>query len=290
MKTQTLSLSLSALVLAASAFPLGAQTAPPAPAPVHHTTTTTMHHATTTPACVKLPELSPKIPALPAGLPCARPLYTITHFPDTHLDYASPLISPEVRETLSSEKTTYSLAYVDTVIGTGPVALPGKYYTVHYTGYLANGTKFDSSVDRGEPITFPYGQHRVIPGWDTGFEGMRVGGKRRLYIPYQLAYGEAGRPPAIPARAQLVFDVEFISQSDDAPKPKTPPMPPHHLQPNPARMAPGSGLPGAAPAAPGAGTTAPATKPATPPAGTTAPATPPTSTTTPPTSSQPQQH
>jgi peptidylprolyl isomerase len=206
-----------------------------------------MHHASITPGCARLPELSPKIPALPAGLPCAKPLYTLTNTPNIRLDYASPLVSPELREVLSGEKTTYSLDYVDTGIGTGPLAQPKKFYTVHYTGYLADGTKFDSSVDRGAPITFPYGQHRVIPGWDTGFEGMHVGGKRRLYIPYQLAYGEAGRPPVIPAKAELVFDVEFISQSDEEPKPATPPMP---------RQPP---------------TTSPAAKPATPPAGTTTP-------------------
>jgi peptidylprolyl isomerase len=187
--------------------------------------------------------MSPKIPALPANAPCPRALYTLTHTPDTHLDYASPLVSPELRSELSGEKSTYSLVYVDTEIGTGPLAQPGKFYTVHYTGYLADGTKFDSSVDRGEPITFPYGKHRVIEGWDTGFEGMRVGGKRRLYIPYQLAYGENGRPPIIPAKAELVFDVEFIAQGDEMPKPKQPPVmhrpepmhsEPMHPEPKPA--------------------------------------------------------
>lgn len=227
---------LPALFLSAIALPLAAQTAPK---PVHHTATAhhaTAEHHTAAVGCAKLPELSPKIPALPAGLPCARPLYTLTHTPDVHLDYASPLLSPELRAALSSEKTTYSLDYVDTVIGTGPLAVPGKFYTVHYTGYLADGTKFDSSVDRGEPISFPYGQHRVIAGWDTGFEGMHVGGKRRLYIPYELAYGEAGRPPVIPAKAELVFDVEFIAQGDEMPKPK--PLPPPAAPAKPATPPP----------------------------------------------------
>jgi peptidylprolyl isomerase len=182
-----------------------------------------MHHAGTAAGCATLPEISSKIPALPAGLSCAKPLYTLTSTPAIRLEYASPLVTPELRAVLSGEKTTYSLDYVDTVIGTGPLAQPKKFYTVHYTGYLLDGTKFDSSVDRGKPITFPYGQHRVIEGWDTGFEGMHVGGKRRLYIPYQLAYGEAGRAPVIPAKAELVFDVEFVSQSDDQPKPDAPP-------------------------------------------------------------------
>jgi peptidylprolyl isomerase len=226
---KTHNLPLSALILAVAALPLGAQTA--ATHTIHHTPE---HHAAT--GCVRVPELSPKIPALPASSPCPHALYTLTHTPDTHLDYASPMVTPELRAELTGEKTTYSLAYVDTVIGTGPLAQPGKFYTVHYTGYLADGTKFDSSVDRGKPITFPYGQHRVIPGWDTGFEGMHVGGKRRLYIPYQLAYGEAGRPPVIPAKAELVFDVEFISQSDEEPKPapptpRQPPTPPPTAKP-----------------------------------------------------------
>ena len=124
-------------------------------------------------------------------------------------------------------KTLYTLKYIDTFIGTGPLAETHKWYTVRYTGWLADGTKFDSSYDHpgGQPITFPYGAQRVIIGWDTGFEGMHVGGKRRLFIPYQLAYGETGRPPVIPAKADLVFDVELVSMSDTPPEPPaaTPP-------------------------------------------------------------------
>ena len=94
---------------------------------------------------------------------------------------------------IGSFYTPGSLGYVDTEIGTGPLAQPHKWYTVHYTGYLMNGTKFDSSVDRGEPISFPYGAHRVIEGWDTGFEGMHVGGKRRLKHP-GCKFGTSDRP------------------------------------------------------------------------------------------------
>jgi peptidylprolyl isomerase len=208
MKIQTTTLLLSLATL-----PLAAQTAthPTTHAPV-------AHHAVV--GCVKVADYSPKIPALPSTAPCPKPLYTLTHIPDTHLDYVSPLVSPELRTELGGEKSTYSLIYVDTLVGTGPLAQPGKFYTVHYTGYLPDGTKFDSSVDRGEPITFPYGKHRVIQGWDTAFEGMRIGGKRRLFIPYQLGYGEAGRPPVIPAKSELIFDVEFIAQGDEAPGPK----------------------------------------------------------------------
>ena len=99
--------------------------------------------------------------------------------------------------------TMYSLKYIDTKIGTGPLAEPRKYYTVNYTGYFPDGTKFDSSLDRKEPFTFPYGAHRVIIGWDTGFEGMHVGGKRRLFVPYQLAYGPLGNPPRMPGEGEF---------------------------------------------------------------------------------------
>ena len=81
---------------------------------------------------------------------------------------------------------------------------------VHYTGYLDNGKIFDSSIERDEPIEFPLGKGMVIPGWEEGIALMSVGDKIRLIIPYQLAYGVAGRPPLIPAKAQLTFDVELI--------------------------------------------------------------------------------
>lgn len=121
-------------------------------------------------------------------------------------------------------RTLYRLRYLDIVVGKGPLAEPHKWYTVRYTGWLTDGTKFDSSYDHpgGAPITFPYGAKRVIIGWDTGFEGMHVGGKRRLYIPYQLAYGEMGRPPVIPAKSDLVFDIELVSMSDNPPEQPAP--------------------------------------------------------------------
>ena len=107
------------------------------------------------------------------------------------------------------------------------MAEPGQFYTVHYTGWLASdGSKFDSSLDRNEPITFAQGAHRVIPGWDGGFLGMHVGGKRRLFIPYQLAYGERGKPPVIPAKSDLVFDIELIAAGDTPPPPPVPATPP----------------------------------------------------------------
>ncbi len=131
---------------------------------------------------------------------------------------------PGVPKVVGTPKPLYSLRYIDTVIGTGDLAQPRKYYTVRYTGWLTDGTKFDSSDDHEgkAPITFPYGARRVIIGWDTGFEGMHVGGKRRLYIPYQLAYGETGRPP-IPPNSDLIFDLELVSMSDTPPADVAPP-------------------------------------------------------------------
>ncbi len=98
----------------------------------------------------------------------------------------------------------------DLVVGTGAVAEPGMTVSVHYTGWLTDGTKFDSSVDRGQPYQFTLGRGDVIRGWDEGVKGMRVGGKRKLTIPSDLGYGAQGRPPVIPPNATLVFDVELL--------------------------------------------------------------------------------
>ena len=102
-----------------------------------------------------------------------------------------------------------TLRYIDTRLGTGAVAAPGMEYTVHYTGWLRDGTRFDSSIGR-EPLKFVQGRRLVIAGWEMGFEGMKVGGTRRLFIPYQLAYGEQGRG-SIPPKAELIFDVELLA-------------------------------------------------------------------------------
>jgi len=106
--------------------------------------------------------------------------------------------------------TDSGLKYVDLVAGTGREATAGNQVSVHYTGWLTNGTKFDSSVDRKEPFSFPLGAGRVIKGWDEGVAGMKVGGKRKLSIPSQLGYGARGAGGVIPPNATLVFDVELL--------------------------------------------------------------------------------
>jgi peptidylprolyl isomerase len=222
------------LLFASVALALNVSAQSPTPAKPHpaaaHASTHPSAVATSTGAhaCSKLPELSSKIPALPAGAPCAKPLYTMTTVPNIHVDYISPEEGPSFKETLGLDATTFSLDYIDTKVGTGELAAPHKYYSIQYTGYLVDGSKFDSSYDHPdhEPFVFGIGQHQVIPGWDTGFAGMRVGGKRRLFIPYQLAYGPSGRPPSIPAKAELIFDLEFVAQSDEKPEPKAAPVAP----------------------------------------------------------------
>jgi FKBP-type peptidyl-prolyl cis-trans isomerase len=108
------------------------------------------------------------------------------------------------------------LKIIDTNVGTGAVATPGHSVTVHYTGWLyvngAKGTKFDSSVDRGTPFTFGLGAGQVIPGWDQGVAGMKVGGKRTLIIPPELGYGDNGAGGGlIPPGATLIFDVQLLA-------------------------------------------------------------------------------
>jgi peptidylprolyl isomerase len=228
-------------------------------------------------------------------------------------------------------RTAFSLRIEDYKLGTGPEAEPNKLYKVHYTGWLASdGHKFDSSYDHPgppeldkdskpvlgpdgnpkhsapQPMAFPQGMGRLIPGFDQGVNGMRIGGKRRIFIPWQLAYGAKGRPgpdathPGIPPKADLIFDVELVEVADLPQSPMRPGMGMPGGRPMPRPQMPGQpGAPGTPPAGatatpatpPPAGTTA--TPPATtPPAQTTAPATPPASTppSTPPPAPAPQSH
>jgi uncharacterized damage-inducible protein DinB len=127
---------------------------------------------------------------------------------DPKMPDAVPAVSGKVVEAAT-------LRYIDVKTGDGAPAQAGEQYTVHYTGWLRDGTKFDSSIGK-KPLEFVQGRRQVIAGWEMGFEGMRVGGQRRLFIPYQLAYGEQGRG-SIPPKAELIFDVELL---------KTTPAPP----------------------------------------------------------------
>ncbi len=98
----------------------------------------------------------------------------------------------------------------DIKVGAGKEAVSGKMVSVNYTGWLTNGTKFDSSFDRNQPFEFHLGAGEVIRGWDEGVKGMKVGGKRKLTIPADMGYGASGAPPVIPPNATLVFDVELL--------------------------------------------------------------------------------
>ena len=193
----------SALFLLACSTAAGAQTT------VHPTVHHTRHRAAA---------------AKPAACPAATP---------------APVLPPGIPPAAGPVQTAFALRYVDMQVGTGEVVSPGEFLTVQYTGWLAsNGTKFDSSLDRGVPFPFQQGVHQVIAGWDQGFGGMRVGGKRRLFIPYQLAYGEDGRPPVIPPKSDLIFDIELVAASatppGEAPAPPAPPQPPTPPQPQAA--------------------------------------------------------
>lgn len=246
MKT-LLTASFALVVLAGSALAQTSTTPTPAK-PATTTTKPVVHHpvARKPVACVE-----PK-PVTPAGLP--------------------PAVG-EVKTALSVQ-----LRYIDTVVGTGPLAPDhNATYTMKYTGWLASdGKKFDSSEDHipkdkdgkptgpAEPFSFPMGAHRVIPGWDLGLVGMHVGGKRRLFIPYQLAYGERGRGE-IPAKADLIFDVELVSFKDTPPPPPPQPrIPPPAPAGATAPATPPAGAPPAPAAAPAAAAPAGTTQPATP--------------------------
>jgi peptidylprolyl isomerase len=225
------------------------------------------------------------------------------------------------------KQTLFSLRYQEIKIGTGAVAEPSKMYKVLYTGrFGVNGRaddwqKFDSTDDHPrppvldkdgkpvlgddgkpkqgplQPISFPQGLGRAIPGFDQGFAGMRIGGQRRIFIPWQLAYGAKGRPgpdaahPGIPEKSDLIFDVELVDVSDMVMPAGHPGMMPG-MRPMPG-MSPHAPMP-AAPAAPGAApkppapATAPAPAAAPTPAAPTAPATAPAAPATPATPPQPQ--
>jgi peptidylprolyl isomerase len=107
-------------------------------------------------------------------------------------------------------QTATGLEYVEIAEGTGAQPKPGDSVSVHYTGWLKSGEKFDSSRDRGQPLVFPLGRGRVIKGWDEGVASMKVGGKRKLIIPAHLGYGDRGAGGVIPPGATLIFEVELV--------------------------------------------------------------------------------
>ena len=111
---------------------------------------------------------------------------------------------------MSITTTESGLQIEEIKVGDGDTATSGEFVSVHYTGWLTNGSKFDSSKDRDEPFEFPLGQHAVIAGWDEGVQGMRVGGVRKLIIPPKLGYGARGAGGVIPPNATLVFEVELL--------------------------------------------------------------------------------
>jgi FKBP-type peptidyl-prolyl cis-trans isomerase len=137
--------------------------------------------------------------------------FTQTAKKPTKIVRTRPNTKAPAKVTGDGVKTDSGLQYWDIVVGTGKVAKEGDGVRVHYTGWLTNGKKFDSSVDGGRPFTFVLGNGEVIKGWDEGVAGMKVGGKRQLHIPPALAYGDGGTPDGtIPPNSTLIFDVQLL--------------------------------------------------------------------------------
>jgi FKBP-type peptidyl-prolyl cis-trans isomerase FkpA len=123
---------------------------------------------------------------------------------------ATPKPSGPTKVTGQPQSTASGVEYWDIKVGTGKTAVAGKKLSMHYTGWLTNGKKFDSSLDHNEPFSFTLGAGEVIKGWDEGVAGMKVGGKRQLKIPPAAGYGAGGAPPVVPPNATLIFDVELL--------------------------------------------------------------------------------
>ena len=143
--------------------------------------------------------------------------------------HRAPSLPAPIPKIEGESRAAFALRYTEIAVGTRRLVEPRKCIYAHYTGWLTDGKKFDSSRDTTNdgkprtPISFPQGARRVIAGWDLGFDGMRVGARRRLFIPYQLGYGEAGRRPVIPPKAELIFDVELMAVADTLPRPEPTP-------------------------------------------------------------------
>ena len=248
-------------------------------------------------ASIAAPAQTPSKPAAPAA--------TVHH---TAPAASAVKLPPGVPPAKGIVKSAFTLRYQDSKLGAGADAAPNKFYKVQYTGYLgADGRKFDSSYDHPgqpvldkdgkpemgpdgkpklgdpQPLGFPQGMGRLIPGFDQGFDGMKVGGKRRLFIPWQMAYGARGRPgpdaahPGIPPKADLIFDIELVDVSEPPAPPTRPGMgAPGGMprRPMPPGAAPNPSTPGTPAGTPPAGV-APATAPATAPAKAPVPVAPP---------------
>jgi peptidylprolyl isomerase len=155
-------------------------------------------------------QLTQKGDAIAAGMPQNAP--AVGQSAQTILAQANLLTQPETNP-MSAENTITTdsgLQYIDIVEGTGETPKKGQTVSVHYTGTLTNGDKFDSSRDRGQPFEFPLGAGRVIKGWDEGIASMKIGGQRQLIIPPELGYGARGAGGVIPPNATLLFDVELL--------------------------------------------------------------------------------
>jgi FKBP-type peptidyl-prolyl cis-trans isomerase FkpA len=148
---------------------------------------------------LKSAEMSATAKAAPVAAAAVAPAGTV-----------APAAAKDLANEPKATATKTGLKFVDLKVGDGASPTPGANVEVHYTGWLTNGTKFDSSVDRGKPFSFPIGKGRVIKGWDEGVMSMKIGGKRKLIIPPELGYGARGAGRTIPPNATLVFEVELL--------------------------------------------------------------------------------